>query len=112
MFDGSDPKILWLNISNIALGIVTLVCWMVVGYGLVQEVLARKRKSKNTPVISDDHTFLVPGIGVTMADGGKRADAISQAMSNKRGQADQSQIRNAILIINRQTNYSRAFLLY
>ena len=66
MFDGSDPKMLWLNISNIALGIVTLVCWMVVGYGLVQEVLARKRKSKNTPVISDDHTFLVPGIGVTM----------------------------------------------
>jgi hypothetical protein len=96
MFDGSDPKMLWLNISNIALGMVTLVCWMVVGYGIVKEVLARKRKSKNTPVISDDHTFFVPGIGVTMADGGKRVDAISQAMSKKKrsGDSKSNQKRN------------------
>ncbi len=84
MLDGSDPKMLWLNITNIALGIVTLVCWILVGYGIVQEFRARKRKSKNTPVVSDDHAFLVPGIGITMADGGKRIDKSSSADSEKR----------------------------
>ena len=84
MFDISDPKMLWLNIANIALGLVTLVCWLVVGYGIVQEVHARKRKSKNTPAASDDHAFLNPGIGITMADGGERVDSISQTESKKR----------------------------
>ena len=84
MFDISDPKMLWLNIANIALGILTLVCWVLVGYRLVQEVLERKRKSKNKPVTSDDHTFLVPGLGVTMADGGERVDRISQTISKKK----------------------------
>jgi hypothetical protein len=96
MFDLSDPKMLWLNITNIALGILALVCWLLVGYGIVQEVLARKCKSKNTPVISDDHTFLVPGLGVTMADGGKRVDAISRAMSkiNRSGESKSNQKHN------------------
>ena len=84
MFDISDPKMLWLNITNIALGILTLVCWMLVAYGVVQEVLERKRKSKNTPAASDDHAFFIPGIGITMADGGERVDSISQTESKKR----------------------------
>ena len=78
MFDIGDPKMLWLNITNITLGLVTLVCWLVVGYGIVQEVHARKRKSKNTPAAPDDHAFLNPGIGITMADGGERVDIISR----------------------------------
>ena len=84
MFDISDPKMLWLNIANIALGILTLVCWVLVGYRLVQEVLERKRKSKNTPAASDDHTFLNPGIGITMADGGERVDIISRMVLKKK----------------------------
>jgi hypothetical protein len=83
MFDLSDPKMFWLNITNIALGMVTLVCLMLVGYGVVQEVLVRKHKSKNTLIASDDHTFLVPGLGVTLADGGKRIDKASPADSEK-----------------------------
>jgi hypothetical protein len=84
MFDISDPKMLWLNITNIALGIITLVCWTVVGYGIVKEVLARRRKSKNTPAASDDHAFLVPGIGITMADGGEKVDIISRMVFKKK----------------------------
>jgi hypothetical protein len=83
MFDLSDPKMIWLNITNIVLGIVTLVCCVVVGYGVVQEILMRIRKSRTNPVISDDHTFLVPGLGVTMADGGKRIIKDSPAVSEK-----------------------------
>ena len=84
MFDLSDPKMFWLNIANIGLGIVTLGCWVVVGFGVVQEILVHKRKSKNTPVTSDDHAFLVPGLGVTLADGGKRIDKDSCADSEKK----------------------------
>jgi hypothetical protein len=83
MFDLSDPKMFWLNITNIVLGLVTLACCAVVGYGVVREVLLRIRKSRTTPVISDDHTFHVPGLGITMADGGERLDHTSSAISEK-----------------------------
>lgn len=83
MFDLSDPKMFWLNITNIVLGIVTLVCCVVVGYGVVQEILVRIRKSRTAPAISDDHTFLVPGLGVTMADGGEKVAKTSPAVSGK-----------------------------
>jgi hypothetical protein len=81
LFDLSDPKMFWLNITNIVLGIVTLVCCVIVGYGIVQEVLVRIRKSKTTPITSDAHAFLVPGLGITMADGGKRIDKASPVVS-------------------------------
>jgi hypothetical protein len=84
MFDLSDPKMFWLNVANIGLGIVTLGCWVVVAYGVVQEALMRKLKSKITPVISDDHSFLIPGLGVTLADGGKRIDKASSTDFEKR----------------------------
>jgi hypothetical protein len=83
MFDLSDPKMFWLNITNIVLGIITLVCFVVVGYGVIQDVLARIRKSKTTPVTSDDHAFLVHNLDVTMADGGERIDKTSLAVSEK-----------------------------
>ena len=83
MFDLSDPKMIWLILTNMVLGIVTLVCCVVVGYGVVQELLARISKSKTTPVASDDHAFLTPDLGVTMADGGKRVDTSTLAVSEK-----------------------------
>ena len=83
MLDLSDPKMIWLNITNMVLGIVTIVCFVVVGYGLVQEILARISKSKTTPVASDDHAFVAPDLGVTMADGGERADTSTLAVSEK-----------------------------
>jgi hypothetical protein len=83
MFDLTDPKTFWLNITNIMLGIATLACCVAVGYGVVQEVLARIRKSKTAPVISDDHAFVAPGLGITMADGGERVDKGSPAGSEK-----------------------------
>jgi hypothetical protein len=83
MFDLSDPKMFWLNITNIVLGIITLACFVAVGYGVVLDVLAHLRKSKNTPVTHDDHVFLVNNLGVTMADGGERIDKSSLAVSEK-----------------------------
>ena len=70
MFDMNDPNTFWLNVTNIALGVVTLICCVVVGYGIVQEVLVRVRKRRASLVESDDHSLLVTDLGITMADGG------------------------------------------
>jgi hypothetical protein len=81
MFDLSDPNTFWLNVTNIALGVVTLICCVVVGYGVVQEILVRVRKHKANEV--DDHAILVNGLGLTMADGGERIEKSSLAVSEK-----------------------------
>jgi hypothetical protein len=71
-----------LNFTNIALGVVALVCCLAVGVGVVQELAGRRKKrlalSKlDTEVANlvtsfqDGHAFAVPGLGVTMADGGE-----------------------------------------
>ncbi|MBM4167708.1 MAG: hypothetical protein FJ215_00915 [Ignavibacteria bacterium] len=72
MFGFDDPEAFWLNVTNVALGIVVLICLGAVGYAVVGEVLDRIRK--RALVAADDHATLVPGLGVTMADGGERID--------------------------------------
>jgi hypothetical protein len=78
----SDPSTYWLTFTNAALGVVVLICCAAVAFGVLQE-LAAKRKKKlalsklDTEVadlvasFQDGHAFDVPGLGVTMADGGE-----------------------------------------
>lgn len=70
--DLGDPRTLWLNITNLALGIVTVVCFLVVGWGVAEEVVARVRKRWGLARDADDHAFVVPILGATMADGGDK----------------------------------------
>ncbi len=70
--DLSDPKTLWLNVTNIALGLVTLLCFVVVGWGAITEAVVRLRKRWGLVTEPDDHAFALPGLGITMADGGKK----------------------------------------
>ena len=77
----SDPSTYWLNFTNIALGVVTLICCLAVGIGILQELAQRRKKSAslsrldaevtNLVATLDGHAFNVPGLGVTMADGGE-----------------------------------------
>ena len=70
----SDPQTLWLNITNAALGAVVLICVLVLAAGVVQELRlrARRRAGQPTPIrAAGDHAFDVPGLGLTMADGGE-----------------------------------------
>jgi hypothetical protein len=60
----------WLDVTNIALGLVTLVCLLAVGTGIVQDLLPRFRRSAT----ADDHVTLTPDLGLTMADGGSRIE--------------------------------------
>ncbi|MBZ5582830.1 MAG: hypothetical protein LAQ30_11635 [Acidobacteriia bacterium] len=77
----SDPSAYWLNFTNIALGILVLICCGAVAFGVLQELAARRRKAASVSKLDrevadlvssyDGHAFNVPGLGLTMADGGE-----------------------------------------
>ncbi len=78
----NDPSTYWLTFTNIALGVVTLLAVAVVFVGVAQEIAGRCRKQaamqKLDTEVADlvhsypgEHTFQVPELGVTMADGGE-----------------------------------------
>jgi hypothetical protein len=78
----NDPSTYWLTFTNVALGIVTLVCCIAVGVGIVQEIVAKRRKAASlsgldrevadlVSAYGDGHAFQIPSLGVTMADGGE-----------------------------------------
>ena len=78
----NDPSTYWLTITNIALGLATLICVVAIGIGVVQELAARSKKraalskldSEVADLVasySDGHAFDIPSLGVTMADGGE-----------------------------------------
>ena len=81
--DWSDPQTFWLNAANIGLGVVTLSCFGALSYGLVKDVLARSRRRAAERALEravngeatglGSHVFEVPGLGLTMADGGEPA---------------------------------------
>lgn len=66
----TEAEILELNIANAALGIATIVCIAAVGWGVVSELWARARQ--RWALRAETHAFVMPEIGLTMADGGER----------------------------------------
>ena len=76
MYGASGPDTFWLNFTNIALGLVTLVCVLAIAAGVVRELAERRRQHA---AAADDHAFATPQLGLTMADGGKRIDRAEQA---------------------------------
>ncbi|HEV3198129.1 MAG TPA: hypothetical protein VGZ73_09485 [Bryobacteraceae bacterium] len=78
----SDPSTYWLTFTNVALGVVTLIGCIAVAFGVLQELAAKHKKNASLSQLDnevsrlvssygDGHTFNVPGLGVTMADGGE-----------------------------------------
>ncbi len=76
----NDPQTLWLNYTNLGLGLVVLACIGVVAYGFAVEIAARMRKTapdvdhevrKLLDSMQGSHTFVSPELGLTMADGGE-----------------------------------------
>lgn len=75
----------WLNATNLALGVVVLICAFVVTGAVVREVVARTHKRaklsreldrdmRQLVADFDDHAFLDTDLGITMADGGEKID--------------------------------------
>jgi hypothetical protein len=71
MFDWSDPNTLWLNVTDIALGIVTLACLAFVAQAAFREVYARLANRVSARLHEDSHALALPELGLTMADGGE-----------------------------------------
>jgi hypothetical protein len=74
VFEFGDPRTFWLNVTNIALGVVTGICVLVLGKALFQEIMQRVRADKRENVKTDEYSYMVPELGLTMADGGERLD--------------------------------------
>ncbi len=69
-----DPQTMWLNITNIGLGVVTVACVGAVAWGVAVEIAERIAAKSRVALGEDDHAFHVPGLGLTMADGGEKHD--------------------------------------
>ena len=75
----NDPSTYWLTLTNIALGVVVLICCVAVAIGVVQEIAAVRKKNAAASAIDRElaglyaggHAFNLPNLGVTMADGGE-----------------------------------------
>jgi hypothetical protein len=81
--DGRTPEmpksdwVFWLNVTNIALGVVVILAVLLVVSTVILEVVIKRKKSNdaNSPIEGSEDLLpdgrLVPGLGVTMADGGE-----------------------------------------
>jgi hypothetical protein len=77
----NDDWVLWLNVTNIALGVVVVLAVLLVAYGVVWELVARHKKhsglrdldAEMRSMLHDEfsHSLAVPELGLTMADGGE-----------------------------------------
>jgi hypothetical protein len=75
----SDPQTLWLNVTNLALGIVTLAGVLIAAGAVGWELVRHRRTSRGADTDAElrsmfaaesPHILDVPGLGLTMADGG------------------------------------------
>ncbi len=72
--DWATTQTFWLNVTNIALGVICLTCIVLVSGAVVREVLKRAKARGSVMPELDSHTLAVPGLGTTMADGGEPVD--------------------------------------
>jgi len=61
----------WLILTNVALGVVVLICLIAVGRVVIKEIYARAAKRVRVPLEHDKHAFSLLSLGITMADGGE-----------------------------------------
>ena len=94
----------WFNMTNFALGIITLLAVLVVfaavGWDLMALWLHKARKTESVDVGNVDmdnitadlrarwrtepHTLSVPGLGLTMADGGEKVEPSESETSEEK----------------------------
>ncbi len=65
-------EVFWLNVTNVVLGLVTLMCLIAIGFVVLKEIRERARAKATELAMNDDHAFVIDGLGVTMADGGEK----------------------------------------
>ncbi len=77
MIDLLNPETLW-TLTNQCIAAVVVVSGFIVARDIVQH-LQLQFQPRQQRVRLDDHSFFVPELGLTMADGGERTDATGTA---------------------------------
>jgi hypothetical protein len=72
MIDLTNPETLW-TLTNQCIAAVVVISGAVVAYDIAKH-LQLQFQPKEQRVRFDDHSFFVPELGLTMADGGERTD--------------------------------------
>ncbi len=74
MFEITNAATFWVDLTNVVLGLATLICFGIVVYAAVKEVLIRVTQTSKAKVREHDdaHVFEVPDLGLTMTDGGEK----------------------------------------
>lgn len=90
----NDDWVFWLNLTNIALGLVVVLAVLVTAYGLVWEVVSRLKKHRSVTSLDEElkamvqgefaHGLPVQGLGMTMADGGEPAKPLPKQAKTKK----------------------------
>lgn len=70
MLQMGDPQTVWLNVTNIVLGLITLICCVIIGKTVLEEFRGRAAQKSE---VADD-VFAHGELGLTMADGGERLE--------------------------------------
>jgi hypothetical protein len=65
---GAESEVLYLNIANIVLGVVALVCVLIVAGSALREIVWRVRGRDTFPAPFEAHGFVIPGLGTTIDD--------------------------------------------
>jgi hypothetical protein len=95
---GGENWTMWLNITNFALGIVTLIALLLVFFAVGWDLLVRKVKAParidlrnidadlQALLHGQSHSLSVPGLGLTMADGGEKIESPKSETPQKKSQ--------------------------
>ena len=90
----------WLNMTNFALGIITVLALVVVSCAVGWDLLVRKVHQAREvggmdisrfdedlrAMLQGSHSLSVPGLGLTMADGGERVEPAKPEASDEKKQ--------------------------
>jgi len=85
MLNWGDPGTFWLNVTNAALGVFTVVAFAMVAGAVVVE-LAERLKKRLAAAAGDAYTLHVPALGATMADGGEKIKGVKEKNSSGKKQ--------------------------
>jgi hypothetical protein len=82
----NDPQTLWLNLTNLALGLATVLALAVLVAGVARELVLRRRRAREASGLDSEvaHMLRIPELGLTMADGGEPVSP-PQAKERPRG---------------------------
>jgi hypothetical protein len=85
-----DDWVYWLNLTNIGLGVVVFLAVLLVAAALVWELVPGHKNSGKAESLDEkpgttlpDGRF-VPGLGITMADGGERITPLPEQSTEKK----------------------------